>query len=348
MIAPSPLSSRDRFVYLAQQRLLRRGLGGLLRTLVKTFAKGAPPPPTDAEIAFIDGRVEAMFQADLAHVAAGDYPRELLFQLPARAYLRALPSIARDLPQVAKRVVEKNHQDLPSNLDADRYPAYYRRNFHWQTDGWFSEASAERYDATVEMLFGGTADVMRRMAIPPVVRALRDKPAPRVLDVASGTGRFLSQLHRALPQARFVGIDLSVPYCAHARKQLAHIADLSIVADNAERMPFADNLFDAVTSVFLFHELPKDARRNVMREMNRVLAPGGICVVNDSAQLIESPELERLLANFSADYHEPYYKGYISDPLEDALAECGFEIISSTSAVVSKVVVARKAFASAE
>lgn len=346
--ATSVLSSRDRLAYLAQQRLLVRGLGTVLRTVVRTFAKDPPPPPTPSEVAIMDARLAELWEADLRHVAEGAYPRELLFQLPAREYLRALPSIARDLPQVAKRVEAKNHQDLPADLDVERYPAYYRRNFHWQTDGWFSESSAARYDATVEMLFGGTADVMRRMAIPPLTRALKGKSAPRILDVASGTGRFLSQLHVALPRARLVGIDLSVPYCAHARKSLAHIDDLSIVADNAEKMPFADDLFDAVTSVFLFHELPKDARRNVMREMNRVLAPGGLCVINDSAQLVESPELARMLETFPAGYHEPYYKGYVQDPLENALAECGFEIVSSTRAMVSKVVVARKAFASAE
>jgi ubiquinone/menaquinone biosynthesis C-methylase UbiE len=296
----------------------------------------------------MDARLHALWQADLEHVAAGDYPRELLFQLPARSYLRAVPSIARDLPLVARRMKKGNFQDLPADLDAERYPAYYRRNFHWQTDGWFSASSAARYDATVEMLFGGAADVMRRMAIPPLTRALRDKAAPRVLDVASGTGRFLSQLHTALPRARLVGIDLSVPYCAHARRALAHVPDLAIVADNAEKMPFADDLFDAVSSVFLFHELPKDARRNVMREMHRVVAPGGLVVVNDSAQLNDSPQLARMLAGFPEGYHEPYYKGYIHDPLEDALRETGFEVLSSQVAMVSKVVVARKSHVAAE
>lgn len=342
------LTSRDRAVYLAQQQLLARGLGEVLRAIVQRLASPRPPPPDPEDVAMMDARLNALWHADLHHVEVGDYPRELLFQLPARRYLAAIPGIARDLPRVARRIKAGNFQDLPSGLDADRYPAYYRRNFHWQTDGWFSEASAARYDATVEMLFGGTADVMRRMAIPPLTRALRDKSAPRVLDVGCGTGRFLSQLHTALPRARLVGLDLSVPYCAHARRALAHVSDVAIVADNAEKMPFADDVFDAVSSVFLFHELPKDARRNVLREMYRVVAPGGLVVVNDSAQLNDSPQLARMLAGFPEGYHEPYYKGYLRDPLEEALRETGFEVISSEVAMVSKVVVGRKTHVSAE
>ena len=56
-------------------------------------------------------------------------------------------------------------------VDRSRYPRYYLRTFHWQTDGWLSERSARLYDFGVEFLFGGTADIMRRMAIPPVVDA---------------------------------------------------------------------------------------------------------------------------------------------------------------------------------
>lgn len=349
MTQTASLRSGDRLAYLAQQHLLSRGLAGFLRTVVRAFASAAPPPePTSAEIKIIEQRKRELFEADLEHVKAGDYPRELLFQLPARAYLRAIPSIARDIPLVARRMENRNFVDLPPGVDEARYPAYYRRNFHWQTDGWFSQTSAERYDATVEILFGGTADVMRRMAIPPLTRALREKATPRILDVGSGTGRFLSQLHVALPRARLYGIDLSVPYCAHARKSLAHVDELTMVAENAENMPFADDWFDAVSSVFLFHELPKDARRNVLREMRRVVAPGGICVINDSAQLNDSPELSRVLDVFPAGYHEPYYKGYVRDPLEDALRDTGFEVLSTTKALLSKVVVARKPFASAE
>ena len=134
---------------------------------------------------------------------------------------------------------------------------------------------------------------------------------------------------------------MSGPYLARASELLAG-TDTSLIADNAEAIPLADAQFDAVTSVFLFHELPADARRRVMREAWRVLAPGGRFVVCDSAQLADSRELEAVLHAFAATYHEPYYKGYLRDDLAGVMTECGFEVESSTPHLVSKVVVGRK------
>ncbi len=107
-------------------------------------------------------------------------------------------------------------------------------------------------------------------------------------------------------------------------------------------MPFRDGWFDVVTSVHLFHELPKDVRRRVMAEMLRVLRPGGLLVIEDSAQLSDSGRIARVLATFADEFHEPYYKGYIRDDLAEALEEVGFDVEESAPHMVAKVVVAKK------
>jgi ubiquinone/menaquinone biosynthesis C-methylase UbiE len=299
-------------------------------------------PALDAHVVgLLQRRYERLLERDLLHVERGDYPRELLYQLPLLRYLRELPTALGDLPRFLWRSYAERHDDLPADVDRSRYPRYYLRTFHWQTDGWLSDRSARLYDPTVEFLFAGTADVMRRMAIPPLVQALAGVARPRVLDVACGTGRFLLQLGQALPQAKLYGLDLSPPYLAHAATLLGG-RDVSLVNDNAEAMPWADASFDAVSSVFLFHELPADARRRVAREAWRVLRPGGRFVVCDSAQLADSAEIEPVLYAFPAAYHEPYYKGYLRDDLAALLAEVGFAVESSEPHLVSKVVVARR------
>jgi ubiquinone/menaquinone biosynthesis C-methylase UbiE len=187
---------------------------------------------------------------------------------------------------------------------------------------------------------------MRRQIIPPVTRHLRarglDPARIRLLDVACGTGRVLQQLATAHPAIRFHGVDLSPFYVKAARKRLRDVAEVSLAVENAEHLPYVDEYFDAVTSVYLFHELPRNARRNVVREMFRVLKPGGLVVIEDSAQTSDSPALVEVLGGFPEQYHEPFYNEYIGDDLADLLAECGFQIASSEPHLVAKVVVATK------
>ena len=298
--------------------------------------------PVDGSLrAILQRRYVALLERDLENVARGVYPRQLLHQLPLLGYLCLLPEALADVPRLLWRSYRGRHDDLPRGIDRSRYPRYYLRTFHWQTDGWLSTRSARLYDASVEFLFGGTADIMRRMAIPPVVAAVRARTRPRVLDIACGTGRFLWQLHQTLPGAKLVGLDMSAPYLQQAGALLA-ATGTSLIADNAEAMPFGDAEFDAATTVFLFHELPAAARRRVMREAWRVLAPGGRFVVCDSAQLADSRDLDPVLRRFAAAYHEPYYRSYLRDDLARVMAECGFEVEHAAPHLVSKVVVGRK------
>jgi ubiquinone/menaquinone biosynthesis C-methylase UbiE len=291
----------------------------------------------------VQQRYQQLIDRDLDNVDRGLYPRELLFQFPFLDYLKAAPHLAFDVPRTLWRMWRGNYEDFPDDVDVEQYPAYFRRNFHWQTDGYFSKRSARIYDVGVELLFLGTADVMRRQVIPPISRIVQDRGDElRVLDVGCGTGRTLHQLAIAHPRLRYYGLDLSPYYIQHAREQLSGIEHLSLVADNAERMPFRDGYFDAVTSVYLFHELPKKARRNVYADMFRVLKPGGVVVIEDSAQHSESGQLAFFLGRFSSEFHEPFFEGYLRDDIAAALERAGFIVESTEPQFVSKVVVARK------
>ena len=336
------MTSLARTRYLARMRGLALSASVAGRVMALLAPRRTPPPPASALTA-LWRRFEALLRADLDNAARGVYPRELLTRFPVGELIAALPLALADLPRTVARVRRGDFEDLPAGIDRDRYPSYYLRNFHWQTDGWFSERSARLYDFGVDLLFGGATDAMRRMTLPPVADALAGAPAPRVLDVACGTGRFLGQLHEVLPSARLYGIDLSTAYLGVARERLARVADLALLAENAEALPFADGTFDAVTCVFLLHELPRDARRRVVAEMHRVLAPGGVVAVCDSAQLDDSPELGYFLDAFPRSYHEPYYRSYLRDPLDEQLRLAGFEQVSAAPWFVAKVASGRKA-----
>ena len=297
-----------------------------------------------AQMKTIFARRKQLHARDLANVDAGFYPRELLFDFPLRQFLRSFPRLVADTPRVVRRMRAGDFRDIPA-VDKARFPAYYRRTFHWQTDGYFSAHSAEVYELGVEMLFAGTADVMRRQVIPPITRFVREHgPASslRLLDVACGTGRTLHQIARTHSTMRLWGVDLSPAYVRAARQRLQHVSELTLAVENGEQLPFADGAFDIATSVYLFHELPARARRNVVRELHRVVRPGGLVVIEDSAQLADSPEIATALREFPREFHEPFYANYLDDDLAVIFDQAGFGVESVEPHLVAKVLVAKR------
>lgn len=337
-------SSMTTFAYGAQH--LGMLVPATLAQRALRFVGDARAPTPDARsLQALHGRLRQLFELDLANAQGGLYPRKLLFSVPASTYARQLPALLAELPRTLWRRRRENWRDLPEQVDVRRYPAYFRRTFHWQTDGYLSRRSAQLYDLGVEFLFAGTADVMRRQVIPPVTHYLREQGGARgkrLLDVACGTGRSLAHLAEVHPELKLFGLDLSPFYLQQARESLAEVADVSLVAENAEAMPFADALFDVVTSVYLFHELPKNARRRVIAEMHRVLRPGGLLVIEDSGQYAEAEDIRFFLERFPEDFHEPFYRDYLKDDLAVPLREAGFEVSSVSPCFVAKVIVARK------
>lgn len=294
----------------------------------------------------LQNRRSELHRTDLRNVEQGYYPRELLFDFPVRQYLRAFPQLIKDAPSVVRRMRANNYKDIPTVAKDGRFPPYYRRTFHWQTDGYFSEHSAEIYELGVELLFRGTADVMRRQVIPPITRLVRNTDGGaenvKLLDIGCGTGRTLHQIARTHPKMRLNGADLSPAYIKLARKRLMDIDEVALAVENGEALPWADETFDVVTSTYMFHELPRNARRNVVREMFRVVRPGGLVVIEDSAQLSESPQLVGVLQGFPREFHEPFYEDYLEDDLGALLAEVGFSVEETQPQLVAKVVIVTK------
>jgi ubiquinone/menaquinone biosynthesis C-methylase UbiE len=166
----------------------------------------------------------------------------------------------------------------------------------------------------------------------------------RILDVACGTGRTLRQIRATFPQASLHGTDLSPAYLRKANQLLSeNPGELpQLLQANAEALPYADEYFHGVSSVFLFHELPAPARQNVIDQCYRILQPGGVFVICDSIQAIDSPDYIPMMENFTAMFHEPYYRHYTQDDLVARLQKAGFSQIDTQIHFMSKYWVAYK------
>src|SRR5213078_186058 len=104
-------------------------------------------------------------------------------------------------------------------------------------------------------------------------------------------------------------------------------------------LPVKSDSQDAVTSIFMLHELPPKVRRIVFSEFARVLKPGGRLVVVDSLQLGDEPDYDGMLELFPQNYHEPYYGSYLKEDFRTIAAACGLTHTRDVNAFVSKVLV---------
>lgn len=127
---------------------------------------------------------------------------------------------------------------------------------------------ARGYDRTNNIMSVGNAPLWRVAT----VRAVDPKPGERILDVAAGTGTSSAALART--GAHVVALDFSAGMVEEGRRRQPK---LEFVVGDAEKLPFDDDSFDAVTISFGLRnvEHPKIA----LAEMYRVLKPGGRLVI---------------------------------------------------------------------
>src|SRR5215204_45167 len=195
-----------------------------------------------------------LVERDWRNIEAGIYaPPEDWRGNPLDGLRRAVDFFA-DLRAIEARRHGGAADVLLREPEAARYPRYYRRKFHFQSDGYLSEASAERYDYQVEVLFGGGASLMRRQVLVPLRAALRHHPggpgAVRLLDIGCGTGSFLREVKRNFPRLAVTGLDLSEPYLAVAGRRLADWSRVALIPAAAEAIPSPDNKFEIVSCIY--------------------------------------------------------------------------------------------------
>ncbi len=333
--------------YFVSARLSR---GALPRATVT-----GPTPSTEQVLA----ELRALMGRDWRNIAAGLYrmPHDLVeppgrVLANTRAYFRDLRSInARRRSRDGSEVLRSPPSGTP------KLPRYYLQNFHYQTDGYLSDHSARLYDHQVEVLFGGGAAAMRRQALVPIHHYLhaRDAADCRLLDLACGTGQFLTHVRDNHPRLDITALDLSGPYLAETRRRLRrvggplrqaqrrHRGALRTVQAAAEAIPLPDAAIDLVSCMFLFHELPNAVRRRVAAEAARVLKPGGRLIFIDSVQRGDRPDLEGLLEYFPHAFYEPYYADYIGCDLAALFTDAGLTPCAADQFFMSKMLVLEKA-----
>lgn len=134
------------------------------------------------------------------------------------------------------------------------------------------------YDPLVRFIssFFGGEEGLRRLTI----SKMDLKPGQKVLDVCCGTGTLCIRVAEAIgSKGEVVGVDLSENMLKKAENKSED--NVRFCYANAEEIPYADGYFDRASVTFGLHEMPHSVRMNVLREMRRVLKPGGRITVLD-------------------------------------------------------------------
>ena len=324
----------------------------VLRELADTVRKREKPkarrrvhtnaPVPDRKHIYAD--MAKLFLQDLANVEAGIYPVPADHDGSLLALIRRSRIFFEDLPNIHRRREGRAHSEVLSETTRGTRPRYYLQNFHYQTGGWLTEKSAELYDTQVEILFNGSANAIRRQALPQLheIFAGRDQRKLKVIDIGCGTGRFIDALKQVWPKLPVLGIDMSEAYLRHATRHLRRYSRVNLSVAKAESLPVANDSQDALISIFLFHELPPKVRRAVLHECARVLKPGGRLVLVDSLQRGDRPDYDGLLQLFPESYHEPYYRSYLDEDFAALAVKCGLVHVRDVPAFIAKVMVLDK------
>ncbi|MFZ4403223.1 MAG: class I SAM-dependent methyltransferase [Pseudobdellovibrionaceae bacterium] len=315
---------------------------------ILTGQKRTSPAEYQANLQKIWPYLKALLNQDAQNIADGVYPLAVLTPEKSWPPIWRFSKIIQDGLAVARRRNEKKSHDF--SMQAQSYladvPEYYRRNFHFQSDGYLTEQSADIYEHQVEILFAGAAGPMRRLLIPLFKKHFTDNPLGQglhFLEVGAGTGPLTRFMKLAFPLARITAVDVSDPYLKKAQSRLQDLDRVDFLQSSGEALPFVEEKFDAVYSCFLFHELPQDVRISMVNEGLRVLKNHGIYGMVDSIQSGDQPDLQWALDRFPIDFHEPFYKNYLIHPMHEVLSQCGVAQIETNMGFFSKALAGIKA-----
>lgn len=241
-------------------------------------------------------------------------------------------SLLSDLKPFAERKKRKESHDLSEKLFDKNYPEYFKRNYHYQTDGYFSYESAKRYDHQFEILFLGAGHVIRKVAYSILGDILKGNE--NVLEFGASTGTSGHQFKLLFPETKLDVLDPSPTYLEYARKHYPETFE-TLIPEFMENFK-SSKKYDCIFSTFIMHEIPVRYWDSIVDSIKDALRSNGHLLIVDSQQNHDKAEHQFGLDQFGEDFFEPYFPEYREKSLEDFFAHHGFKLIRKQEVLFSK------------
>jgi SAM-dependent methyltransferase len=149
----------------------------------------------------------------------------------------------------------------------------------------------------------------------------------RILDLGCTTGSNLLPYLDVFPEAEGYGIDIGAPLLryAHAKAEAAG-KRVHYSQQNAEKTDFPDGYFDLVVSSFFLHELSVASTRKILKEIYRILAPGGLMAHMELPPADACDPYYNFYLDWDAFYNnEPHYAAFRAQNMRRLCIEAGFD-----------------------
>lgn len=222
---------------------------------------------------------------------------------------------------------------------AINYPEYYLKPFHAYDQGnlsWQAATEVEVAAYTVHSQIwpnnNNQGDAKLRQTYHDILTEKITTAPQDILDIACGVGMSTFALQEVYPQAKLTGLDLSPYFLTVARyRSRQRQASINWIHAAAEATGLADASFDLVSIFLLFHELPQSAAREILREIRRIVRPGGHFTFMDMNP--QSPIYAQMPAYILTllKSTEPYMDEYFTFDMEQELLAAGFSRVSITA-----------------
>jgi ubiquinone/menaquinone biosynthesis C-methylase UbiE len=209
-------------------------------------------------------------------------------------------------------------------------PDYAAREIHLQPGGYVGDSLAGYvFHHGTKVFYQGMNDQdelhqgIATLVVPP------EGALTRVLDIGCSIGQVTTALKERFPAADIWGMDVGKPMVRYAHKRAVDLGiDVHFAQGLAEDTKFPDGHFDAVLAYILFHEVPSQLFLPIIREMYRVLRPGGVFTIVDAPNGSDFPLPNRIWMKYDAEYNcEPYAPAFVASDLPGMLREAGFELL---------------------
>jgi ubiquinone/menaquinone biosynthesis C-methylase UbiE len=260
--------------------------------------------------------------------------QELMWTAAQTGLDREFPTLQARASRLLARPAKTGSLQLDPKVRTPRYISAV--DIHCMPGGYTGEAGRDDvyagaiYDRGVYSItqgfLGPRVDGIGRTIVAYIKRHHPAFAGGKVLDIGCAVGHSTLPLCDAFPGTEVHAVDVSAPCLryAHARAQSWGKA-VHFSQQDAERLRFPDNSFDFVTSGAVMHELSTSSLKNIVREIHRVLKPGGKMIHVEQPQYHDMEPFDQFMRDWDTfGNNEPFWGTLHDLDLTQIAVDAGF------------------------